>query len=94
MAKVGNTDVATVIEESLDRYTETIDSAEHVEAWGTIGCLADLVEDGEAAIDWSIYGSKAPARGEVGTWMIACFRRGIQRQRTGGSDLANSPGGI
>lgn len=61
MAKIGNTDIADLIEESLSRYTETIDGKERVEAWGTMGCLGDMVEDGEAAMDWWIYGSKAPA---------------------------------
>lgn len=59
-ARIGNTDVSDVMRDAHNRFARFFNNAQRLGATGTMGCSADLVKDGNAAVHWRIDATKSP----------------------------------
>jgi hypothetical protein len=59
-ARIGNTDIVDVMRDANNKFAKFYDNAQRLAAVGTMGCSADCVKNGDAAVDWTIYGTKSP----------------------------------
>lgn len=59
-ARIGNTDVADIIRDANNKFAKFYSNAQRLGAEGTMGCSADLVQNGNAAVHWWIDGTKSP----------------------------------